>query len=97
MYHVIILRKERMHCMAQIFQAYSLLWIAGALVILVGLLLFRNKPRPADALAFLGLLVGLVAIYFYVRPTQTLMGEAASVQQMIGAGKPVLLEFQSPY
>ncbi len=79
-------------------QPYSLLLLALVLVVVVAAVLLRNKPRPADIIAFIGIVLGLVAVYLYIRPTQTpLMGEAASVQAVIGKGKPVLLEFQSPY
>ncbi len=67
-------------------------------MVIVGFVLFRNKPRIPEVAAFLGIFIGLTALYFYIRPVQTeLVGEAAEVQSMIGQGVPVLLEFQSPY
>lgn len=80
------------------WQYYSAVWIALALLVIVAVVLFRNKPRLYEILAFAGIFIGLAALYFYIRPVQTeLMGEAAEVQAMIGQGTPVLLEFQSPY
>jgi thioredoxin 1 len=79
-------------------QYYSAVWVVLVLFLLVGFLLFRNKPRLPEIVAFAAVVVGIAALYFYFRPVQTeLMGEAAEVQAMIGQGKPVLLEFQSPY
>jgi thioredoxin 1 len=79
-------------------QYYSLVWVALGLMVIVGLVLFRNKPRIPEVAAFLVIFIGLTALYFYIRPVQTeLVGEAAEVQAMIGQGVPVLLEFQSPY
>lgn len=79
-------------------QYYSAVWVALVLFLLVGFLLFRNKPRLPEIAAFAVVFVGIAVLYFYFRPVQTeLMGEAAEVQAMIGQGKPVLLEFQSPY
>jgi thiol-disulfide isomerase/thioredoxin len=79
-------------------QHYSVIWVAAGLFLLVGILLFRNRPRLPEILAFGGIIVALIALYFYIRPTATtLMGEAEQVRASIGAGKPVLLEFQSPY
>ncbi len=79
-------------------QYYSIVWVALALMVIVGFVLFRNKPRLPEVAAFFGIFVALAALYFYLRPVQTeLAGEAAEVQAMIGQGVPVLLEFQSPY
>lgn len=84
--------------MPESLQPYSLIWIAAILLVVVAAILFRNRPRPVEILAFAGVIFGLVAVYFFVRPVQTvLMEDAAEVQAMIGAGQPVLLEFQSPY
>jgi len=84
--------------MNQIINQYSALWIAGALVLLVALVIFRHNPKPSEFIA-LGLVIfGLGLAWFILHPTQTpLMDDAQSVQAMIGQGKPVLLEFQSPY
>lgn len=79
-------------------QYYSAVWVVLILFILVGFVLFRNKPRLPEVLALGAIVVGILALYLYLRPVQTeLMGEAAEVQAMIGQGTPVLLEFQSPY
>lgn len=79
-------------------QYYSVVWVALALMVVVGFILFRNKPRLPEVAAFLGIFIALAALYFYLRPVQTeLVGEAAEVQAIIGQGVPVLLEFQSPY
>ncbi len=81
-----------------IFNQYSFGIAAASILIVAGLVLFRKKPRLSDMLAYLLLTAGLAAAWLALRPTQTqLMGEAAAVQKMIGAGVPVLLEFQSPY
>jgi hypothetical protein len=77
---------------------YSLLWTTAILLVVVAVILFRKKHGLPEILAFAAILAGLVIVYFAIRPVQTsLMGEAASVRAMIGQGKPVLLEFQSPY
>lgn len=84
--------------MASIFNQYSLLWAVIILLIVVGFFLFRKTRRPPEIIAFIVICVGLVAAWFALRPTQSLLaGDAASVQARIGAGTPVLLEFQSPF
>jgi len=77
---------------------YSLLWVTAILLVVFAGVLFRRRRGLPEILAFSALLVGLLVVYFAIRPTQTpLMGEAASARAMIGQGKPALLEFQSPY
>ena len=84
--------------MNQLVNQYSALWIAGAFLLLVALILFREKPRVRDFVALGVVIIGLVLAWVLLHPTQTpLMEDAKLVQEMIGQGKPVLLEFQSPY
>ena len=84
--------------MNELINQYSALWIAGAFLLLTSLILFRDKPKGRDFIAFGVVLVGLFIAWVLLRPTQTpLMEDSKSVQEMIGQGKPVLLEFQSPY
>ena len=84
--------------MQQLVNQYSFLWMAGAFVLLVALLLFRRKPKTGSMIALIALVAGLVVTWLFLRPTQTpLAGDTQEVQSVIGAGTPVLLEFQSPY
>ncbi len=84
--------------MEQLYNYYSFLWIALGLVIVAGLVLLTQKPRLRDFISFGVIVAGLLAAWVMLHPRQTpLMGDAKSLQAMIGAGKPVLLEFQSPY
>ena len=84
--------------MNQLVNQYSALWIAGTFLLLVALILFRQKPKTSDYIALGVMILGLVAAWYLLHPTQTpLMDDAKTVKAMIGQGKPVLLEFQSPY
>ena len=84
--------------MDQLYNHYSFLWIALGLTIVAGLVLLTNKPKLRDFLSFGVIVAGLLVAWLILHPQQTaLMGDAKAVQAMIGAGKPVLLEFQSPY
>jgi hypothetical protein len=84
--------------MNQILNQFSALWIACGLVLVAALFLFRSKPKPADYIALGAIILGLFVAWSMLRPIQTpLMGDAKKVQAMIGQGKPVLIEFQSPY
>jgi hypothetical protein len=84
--------------MEQLVNQYSALWIAVAFVLLTVLILFRKKPKTSDFVALIVVIIGLVMAWSLLHPRQTpLMEDANTVQSMIGRGKPVLLEFQSPY
>jgi len=84
--------------MGEIFGLYSYLFIAAGFAFVAGFILLSNKPRWKDYLAFGVIVTGLVAAWTILHPRQTpLMDDARNVQAMIGTGKPVLLEFQSPY
>ncbi|NOY99934.1 MAG: hypothetical protein GXP40_12180 [Chloroflexi bacterium] len=84
--------------MNQLVNRYSAVWLAIILVIIVGVLLLRKEPKWGEFAALGVIVVGLLAAWLALRPTQTaLMGEAGQVQALIGQGTPVLLEFQSPY
>lgn len=84
--------------MGVFFNHYSFLIISIALTLVSGLVLLSRKPRWNDYLAFAVIAGGLIMAWSILHPRQTeLMGDAKEVQTMIGAGTPVLLEFQSPY
>lgn len=81
----------------QIINQYSL--ILGALIFLLAtafLLLRRGfNLRALISLGVIGLL--MVAGWVLIRPTQSENTNPAEVEAQIGAGTPVLLEFQSPF
>ncbi len=84
--------------MSTFVNQYSFILLAIGLLIVAGIILLTRKPRWNDYLAF-GVIVGaLLLAWVIVHPRETpLMDDARMVQKMIGAGTPVLLEFQSPY
>ena len=84
--------------MGQIFNQYSFVFIASALILIGVIFVFSRKLRWQEALALGVIVAGIVTAWFILHPVQTpLMDDAKNVQAMIGQGKPVLLEFQSPY
>ena len=84
--------------MEQLYNHYSFLWIAVGLTLVAGLVLLTNKPRLRDFISFGVIVAGLLVAWLILHPSPTpLMQDARSVQEMIGTGTPVLLEFQSPY
>ncbi len=84
--------------MVLLLRQYSFVAIALGLIIAAGFILLTNKPKWSDYLAFGVIVGGLFTAWVILHPRQTpLMDDARKVQAMIGAGTPVLLEFQSPY
>lgn len=84
--------------MSALFGEYSFITIATGFTLIAGVILLANKPKWNDYLAFGVIVTGLVVAWAVLHPRPTLlMEDAKEVQAMIGAGKPVLLEFQSPY
>ena len=80
------------------FNHYSFLIISIGLVIVAGLILLTNKPKWNDYLAFGVIISAVIITWIVIHPRETpLMNDAKKVQQIIGAGTPILLEFQSPY
>lgn len=78
--------------------AYFWIWFTAGLTIVAGLVLLSKNPKWNDFLAFGIILSGLLLAWTVLHPRQTPLTEGAlTVQRAIGAGKPVLLEFQSPY
>jgi 4-hydroxybenzoate polyprenyltransferase len=77
---------------------YSFVIISLLLLISAGFLLLRRQPKLKNYLAFCVIIIGIIAAWMIIHPRQTpFMNNAQAVQKLIGAGKPVLLEFQSPY
>ena len=84
--------------MIAIFREYSFLALAIGLAAIAGAILLNNKPKLNDFLAFGMIIASLITAWIFLHPRQTpLMGDAITVKELIGAGTPVLLEFQSPY
>lgn len=84
--------------MAPIFNQYSIILILIAILAVVAFLFFRKGIQFREIAAFMLIFAGLVVAWMALRPTQSPLSDAASnVQARIGAGRPVLLEFQSPY
>jgi hypothetical protein len=81
-----------------LFRQYSFIFIALGLITAAGLILLTNKPKWNDYLAFGVIVAGLATAWIILHPRQTpLMDDSKKVKEMIGAGTPVLLEFQSPF
>jgi amino acid transporter len=87
-------RAEKM----KFFNQYSAVWMAALLLVIVGIFLFRRKPKWPQFLTFGLFAAALLTAWIFLHPRQVAQAnDAASIQASIGQGTPVLLEFQSPY
>jgi len=64
---------------------------------LLAIWLFRDGVTLNDLLAFGALAIGLGIAYFFFNPGESSETDPEAVIEQIGAGTPVLLEFQSPF
>ena len=71
----------------------------GAILILgiCAVIMLRDGPKRRDLLILALLTISLVTIWHALRPTAHPETNAEQVRAQIGAGTPILLEFQSPY
>ena len=61
------------------------------------ILLLRDGVKMADVLALAALAIGAWAAHALLRPGPSTLTEAEAIRAQVGAGRPVLVEFQSPY
>lgn len=84
--------------MSTFFNQYSFVLFSILLVIVTGTFLIARNPRKLNNYVALAALIGGLAVtWALVHPRQVLPEDARRIQEIIGGGRPVLLEFQSPY
>lgn len=84
--------------MGSILGQYSFALVLLGVFIVAAIILLGRKLRWQEFLSLGVIGLGLISAWIILHPVQTpLMEDAARVREMIGQGKPVLLEFQSPY
>ncbi len=83
-----------------VFNQFSFLLMAGGLLLLAGLLLWRVRSLPLFARlgGWLVLLIAVVGFWLLMRPTATPeISGLADVEARLGNGTPVVLELYSEY
>lgn len=79
------------------FNQHSFTLSALVLMAILGFFLLRDGVRISDLITLGALGAGLLAAYVLFLPGPSTLDEVDKVEAQIGAGKVVLLEFQSPY
>jgi hypothetical protein len=86
-----------MDIVARFINHHSFSLFAAASLLCLAIYLFRDGIEPSDLVAFGALILGLVIAYWFLGPGPSTASRLNEVEAKIGAGQPVLLEFQSPY
>lgn len=77
---------------------YSFLLVTLGIIGVAGMILLTHKPKTNDYISFATISFIAIMSWVILHPRQTpLMDDSKTVLNMIGAGTPVLLEFQSPF
>lgn len=83
--------------MNEILNQYSFLLLGVLILALAVYALFRRGFRRFDWLLLIALAGLIFSAWWVMHPPATQVQDADAVRAKIGAGTPVLLEFQSPY
>ena len=75
----------------------SFLLVAAVTFVAAAIWLLRDGVRLTDVLALGALALGMWTAQVLLRPRAGSSGDAHTIRAEIGAGLPVLVEFQSPY
>ena len=81
----------------QFINQNSFTLMAGVLWLGLAAFLLRDGVTRDDVIALAALAAGLGLAFWFLRPGPSTLEETEQVMARIGAGKPVLLEFQSNY
>ncbi len=80
-----------------VFNVYSFALFAGFLLV-VGLLVVLARGRRRSDWIALGIFTALIlAAWWVIRPTESAFSPSQAADAVVGQGKPVLLEAQSPF
>lgn len=81
----------------QTINHYSLLIPALVILAVAAYLLLRRSVERRKVLTLVGLLAGMLVVWLIIRPRPTPASNPMELYNQIGAGVPVLVEFQSPF
>jgi hypothetical protein len=79
------------------FNQHSFTITAAFGTLVLAIILFRDGISRNDLITISALVVGLILAFLLFRPDPSIYEDLATIEEKIGAGTPVLLEFQSDY
>jgi hypothetical protein len=83
--------------MASFLNQHSFALFAAACLLGLAVFLLRDGFQLADGIALAAMAGGLGLAYVLFQPGASTYTATAEVDRLVAAGRPVLLEFQSPY
>ena len=81
----------------KIINQYSFVLVGLVVWLGLGVFLLQDGVKTTDILALAALAAGFGLAFWLLRPGPSTLDETEQVMERIGAGKPVLLEFQSNF
>ncbi|MCJ7825756.1 MAG: hypothetical protein MUP44_12730 [Anaerolineales bacterium] len=82
----------------QILNQYSFPFIGGVILLILTGIILRKVGTDGLFVPLAALVLGMLFAFWLFSPGASAdISDAARVQEVIGAGEAVLLEFQSPY
>jgi hypothetical protein len=81
----------------KIINQYSFVLVGVVVWLGLAAFLLRDGVKTTDVIALAALAAGLGLAFWLLRPGPSTLNETEQVMERIGAGKPVLLEFQSNF
>lgn len=70
---------------------------AATVLTIVGVIAFRSGVSPRGIFSIGLLILILISAFLLLRPGKSPFDRVTQINSVIGAGQPVLIEFQSPY
>ena len=82
----------------QLINQYSFPFLGGVILLILAAILLRRGGTDGLLVPLAAIILGFLFAFWLFSPGASAeTSDAAKVEEIIGAGKTVLLEFQSPY
>ena len=82
----------------QLINQYSFPFLGGVILLILAAILLRRGGTDGLLVPLAAIILGFLFAFWLFSPGASAeTSDAAKVEEVIGAGKTVLLEFQSPY
>ncbi len=82
----------------QLINQYSFPFLGGVILLILAAILLRRGGTDGLLVPLAAIILGFLFAFWLFSPGASAeTSDAAKVEEVIGAGKAVLLEFQSPY
>lgn len=91
------MRLSDMETLTRFLNQHSFSLVSAVGMVILAVVLLRDGVQLNDVIALAALAIGIGLAFLLLNPGPSTVARAEAVSEQIGAGKPVLVEFQSPY